>query len=68
MYYILLQEFDEQHGQKARTRSICRSLFAAGVVSTTVYISLNVRFMLLVVSLPKGSVGPCVKTGKAGKC
>ena len=33
MYYILLQEFDEQHGQKARARSIGRSLFAAGVVS-----------------------------------
>ena len=47
MYYILLQEFGEQHGQKARTRSICRSLFAAGVVSITVYISINDRFKLL---------------------
>ena len=51
MYYILLQEFDEQHGQKARTRSICRSLVAAGVVSITVYISINDRFMLLFVCL-----------------
>ena len=47
MYYILLQEFVEQHGQKARTRSICRSLFVAGVVSITVYISINDRFKLL---------------------
>ena len=55
MYYILLQGFDEQHGQKARARSIGRSLFAAGVVSITVYISTNDRFMLLfAVSLPKG--------------
>ena len=57
MYYILLQGFDEQHGQKARARSICRSLFAADVVSITVYISTNDRFMLLFfVFLPKGSV------------
>ena len=46
MYYILLQGFEEQHGQKARARSIGRSLFAAGVVSITVYISTNDRFML----------------------
>ena len=57
MYYILLQDFEQQHGQKARTRSVFRSLFAAGVVSITVYISINDRFMLLfVVFPPKGSV------------
>ena len=57
MYHILLQGFEEQHGQKARARSIFRSLFAAGVVSIIVYISTNDRFMLLFfVSLPKGSV------------
>ena len=57
MYYILLQGFEEQHGQKARTRSIYRSLFADGVVSVSVYISTNDIFMILfVMFLLKGSV------------
>ena len=39
----MLQEFVEQHGQTARTRSICRSLFVAVLVGITVCVPVSLR-------------------------